>query len=256
MYRANLLIVLLAVSSVLCGQAPVYSAAAIVNSANWEAGNLAPYTFATIFGEHLADETRVRTEADSNIPGLGAVSVWVNGVEAMVFYISPEQVNFLVPIMWQSGTVKVRLTNRGIFGPVVFLELREYAPALFQLDANLVVAQRWPEYAVVTPDSPARPGDIVILYATGLGSFKEIVNDRFPLWAPLEIAARSEFRLLLDYTPVEDSSILYAGAVDQHWGLYQINLRLPEDVPDDPVIQIAIGDYISVPGIRLPLRRQ
>ncbi|MGE5570736.1 MAG: hypothetical protein ACM3S5_16985 [Rhodospirillales bacterium] len=256
MHSAGLLIVLLAVSRVLYAQAPVYSAAGIVNSASWEVGNLAPYTFATIFGERLADETRARTEADSNIPGLGAVNVRVNDFEAMVFYISPEQVNFLIPIMWKAEPVKVRLTKRGLSGPEVILELKEYAPALFQLDAGLVVAQRWPEYAVVTPESPARPGDIVVLYATGLGSFEDLVDDSAPLWAPLEIAARSGFRVLLNSTPVEDSNILYAGAVGQHWGLYQINLRLPENVPDDPTIQIAIGDYISVPDIRLPVRRQ
>ncbi|HOK46813.1 MAG TPA: hypothetical protein PLK67_12815 [Bryobacteraceae bacterium] len=256
MHRANLRIALLAISRVLFAQAPVYSAEGVVNSASWEPGNLAPYTFATIFGEHLADETRSRTEADPDTPGLGAVSVRLNGIEAMVFYISPEQVNFLVPIGWAAQTVKMRLSNRGISGPEVVLQLGEYAPALFQLDAGHVVAQRWPWYSVATPESPARPGDIVILYATGLGNFKDFVDDKAPPRAPLEIAARRQLRVLLDSIPVEDSSILYAGAVDQHWGLYQINLLVPEDVPDNPTIQLAIGDYISTPGVRLPLRRE
>ncbi len=254
MHRTSFLFVLLALAPVLDAQAPKYTAEGVSNSASWQVGNLAPYTFATIFGENLADDTKGRGEGDRSTGGIGSVDVFVNGIEAMVFYVSPKQVNFLVPIKWRPGNVTVQITNRGLAGPEMTLKLREYAPALFQLDPNLVVAQRWPEYSPATPDSPARPGEIVILYATGLGSFSRTISDYDPLRAPLEIAARKDFRLLLDNAPVEDSQILYVGAVDQYWGLYQINLRLPENIADDPTIQIAVGDYMSLPGIRLPLR--
>jgi uncharacterized protein (TIGR03437 family) len=240
--------------STLNAQSPKYSAEGIANSANWQVGDLAPYTFATISGENLADVSRGRTAGDGNNSGIASVDVFVNGVAAMVFYVSPRQVNFLVPIIWRPGNVKVWLGNRGQAGPEVTVRLREYAPALFQLDPNLIVAQRWPDYSPATPDSPARPGEVVILYATGLGAFTAPINDYIPLRAPLQIAARRDFRLLLDNVPVDDGRILYAGAVDQFWGLYQINLRLPENVADDPTVQIAIGDYISLPGLRLPLR--
>lgn len=253
--RVRRLLGLISLAGALGAQAPKYSADSIANSANWQVGNLAPYTFATIFGENLADVARGRTAGDGNNSGIASVNVFVNGVAAMVFYVSPRQVNFLVPIIWKPGNVKVWLGNRGQAGPEVTVALREYAPALFQLDPNLIVAQRWPDYSPATPDSPARPGEVVILYATGLGAFALPINDYTPVRAPLQIAARKDFRLLLDNTAVDDSRILYVGAVDQYWGLYQINLRLPDDVTEDPTVQIAIGDSISLPGLRLPLRR-
>jgi uncharacterized protein (TIGR03437 family) len=250
-----LLVALSAIAPALDAQAPKYTLEGIYNSASWEAGNLAPYTFATIFGEKLADNEKSRGEEDG-IGGIGSVDVLVNGIAARVFYISPTQVNFLLPMRWKPGDVGVRVVNRGIAGPEVTLKLREYAPALFQLDSDHVVAQRWPGYIVATPEAPAHPGEIVVLYAAGLGSFESKVTDDAPPWAPQEIAARKDFRLLLDNVPVDDDRIWYAGAVDQYWGLYQINLLLPESVPDNPVIQIAIGDHISRPELRLPLRAQ
>lgn len=253
MHRTCLLIALLALAPALKAQAPKYTAEGISNTASWEIGNLAPYTFATVFGENLSE---VEIGRDGHTPGgLGAVKVFVNDVETMVFYVSPKQVNFLVPIMWMPGDVKVRIANRGISGPVMTVNLREYAPALFQFDEHTVVAQRWPEYAVALPDAPARPGEIIVLYATGLGKFQRPIGDYDPVSAPIEIAARKDFRLLLDKVPVDDSRIWYVGGVDQYWGLYQINLLLPENVGNDPEIQIAIGDYVSRPGLRLPLRR-
>ncbi len=244
----------MALAPVLRAQVPKYAAEGVANSASWQVGYVAPYTFASLFGENLADVEKGRSAADANRAGIGSVDVLVNGSRAMVFYVSPRQVNFLVPTMWKPGNVKVQITNRGVAGPEITVNLREYAPALFQLDPNLVVAQRWPEFVPATPEAPARPEEILILYATGLGGYSFPIDDYTPPRAPLQIAARKDFRLLLDNVPVDDGNILYVGAVDNYWGLYQINLRLPGNVGDDPTVQIAIRDQMSLPGIRIPLR--
>lgn len=250
------LLAVMAPAPALRAQAPKYTAEGVANSASWQVGYVAPYTFASISGENLADLEKGRNAADANHAGIGSVDVLVNGLRAMVFYVSPKQLNFLIPMTLMPGNVKVKVVNRGTTGPEITVNLREYAPALFQLDPNLVVAQRWPEFAVATPDAPARPGEILILYATGLGGYGLRIDDYTPLRAPLQIAARKDFRLLLDSVPVDEGNILYVGAVDNYWGLYQINLRLPDNAGDDPTIQIAIREQMSLPGIRIPLRKR
>ena len=47
--------------------------------------------------------------------------------------------------------------------------LARAAPGLFQLDLQNAVATE-ADGSVLTPATPAKPGDIVILYATGLGA--------------------------------------------------------------------------------------
>ena len=83
--------------------APSYSAASIVNAADNLAGPLAPNTIATIYGTGLAYGTKWLTPDDIRggvlptvLPGTG-VRILVGGVLANLYYVSPLQINFLVP---------------------------------------------------------------------------------------------------------------------------------------------------------------
>lgn len=236
---------------------PCYTAEGIVNSASGQAGALAPYTFATIYGTNLANAARGRN-ANDPLPGIGGVNVVVNGINAMVFYVSALQVNFLVPLEAGSGEWAVYVAREGQKGPNVKVKLSEVAPALFcsLLEPAWVVAQRLPDFSPATAQSPARPGEYVILYATGLGGYAMPVEDYEPPQTAIEMQRRREFQLLLDDVPVDDSRIEYAGSVVKYWGLFQINLKLPEGIGDNPEIRIAVGGEKSPPGLRLWVRSQ
>jgi uncharacterized protein (TIGR03437 family) len=219
--------------------------------------SLAPNTLATIYGTRLAFVSKALTGTDIRggnvptiLPGTG-VRVIVGEVPAPVLYVSPTQVNFLVPSELQAGRVRLRLVLDGRNGPTVDLQLAEVSPALFQADPEFVVAAR-SDGSVITPKSPAQSGEVVILYATGLG-------DTRPRPASGEIVQRASrlerlgaFRVTVgDLTvPVED--ILYAGAAPGFAGVYQINLRLPATLPPNPEIRIGFGDDRSPAGIRIP----
>lgn len=57
-----------------------------------------PGTFASIFGEGLSEETLVATSSDGSLPKeLGGVRVYVNGIQAPISSVSPNQINFQVP---------------------------------------------------------------------------------------------------------------------------------------------------------------
>jgi uncharacterized protein (TIGR03437 family) len=109
-----------------------------------------------------------------------------------------------------------------------------------------------PDGSVITPKSPASPGEVVILYATGLGKTS-------PPAATGEIATGAAWLVrLADFhvtvnsraCPLED--ILYAGAAPGFAGLYQINLRLPARLEPNPEIRIGFGEEWSPAGVRLP----
>jgi uncharacterized protein (TIGR03437 family) len=129
------------------------------------------------------------------------------------------------------------------------------SPALFQLDAQTVVATRI-DGSVITNDAPARPGDIVTLYATGLGDTVPPVIYSTAASKAASLKLLSDFKVLLDGAPLDPSLVLYAGIAPGFAGLYQINVQIPNTVDQNPDLQIGLGDALSPPGIKLPLNSQ
>jgi hypothetical protein len=63
----------------------------------------------------------------------------------------------------------------GRAGPDVEIIIGDSSPGLFQMEANAVIATR-ADGSLISPASPAMPGDILILYAAGLGATSPAVT--------------------------------------------------------------------------------
>jgi len=261
MRYAITLVVALVLSSPLSGQTddgPSYTAAGIVNAADNQPGPLAPNTLASIYGVRLSYVTAAISPNDilggvlpTVLPGTG-VNVIVGNIAATIYYVSPDQINFLVPADLLPGKSSVQVVLEGHSGPAVAITLAAASPALFQLDAQNAVAVR-PDGSVITPQAPAKPGEIVLLYATGLGQtvppvpYREVFNQAAPL------AELADFKLVLDGAAAESGAVAYAGIAPGFAGLYQINLILPKSTKANPEIQIGFGKELSISGIHLPV---
>ena len=237
--------------------APIYTAASIVNAADNQSGALAPNTIATVYGKNLAYTTRALTASDilgGVLPtalGTSDVRVMIGGFPANLYYVSPTQVNFLVPAILLPGPVNVQLVIDGLAGPGIAMRLAAAAPGLFQLDAVNAVATR-PDGSVITPDNPARGGDIVILYATGLGqTVPPVVYGELPT-AAAWLTRMADFKVIVNGSAVDPGAVLYAGIAPYFAGLYQINVRLPGVMEANPELRIGLGDALSLAGVKLP----
>src|SRR5205807_2011386 len=81
------------------------------------------------------------------------------------------------------------------------------------------------DYSLVTAAKPAKPGEILILFATGLGPTRPCVDPGQPFTAdPLQVV-NSPVQVLLNGTP---SQVLYAGGYPGSVDGYQINFRVPD----------------------------
>ena len=58
--------------------------------------------------------------------------VLINQIFADVYYVSPGQVNVLIPPSLTAGPVTVQLVNDGLAGPPVTITLSASAPVLFE----------------------------------------------------------------------------------------------------------------------------
>lgn len=239
--------------------APSYSGASIVNSADNQPGPLSPNCIASMYGTGLAYTTRAVAASDIHggvlptvLPGTG-VRVLVSGIPASIYYVSPTQINFLVPSNLLPGPADIQVVLDALAGPDVSVQIAATAPALFQLDQQNAIATR-PDGSLITPDNPASPGGVIVLYATGLGqtvpplSYGEVPTTAMP------IQQLSSLQILLAGVAVDSTAILYAGVAPGFAGLYQINLRLPDSVGTNPEIQVGLLDQPSPPGVLLPVQ--
>lgn len=236
---------------------PAYCAATVVNSADSLPTVLAPNTIATVYGKYLSTVTVSLTAADlsssgelpTRLPGTDA-HVLVGGMEATPYYISPTQINFLIPPNFLPARTTFTVVNQGLAGPLLTLELQATSPALFLLDAQTVVATH-ADGSVITTTKPAQPGEIVILYATGLGPTSPPVQPGQIPTTAAPLVGGSDFQVLLDGLPAPEEDVQYAGVAPFFAGLYQINLQLPSSTGANPEIRIGCMGQISPALIHL-----
>ena len=241
-------------------QAPSYSASGIVNSATGLPNAIAPNSFVTLYGTGLSNATRsigpedVRAGILPTVLGGTGVRVLVGGFPAYIFFVSPTQVNFLVPSNLIPGPTEFQLVLDGRAGPAIKVTLSETAPGLYPMDEESIIAAH-ADGEPTTADNPARPGEVIVLYANGLGpTTPSVINGQVPTKAA-RIKYASLLHLSLNGEPVDPSNILYAGITPYSAGMYQINLKVPDGTPDDPEVRIQLPGSESPAGTRIRIRR-
>jgi len=236
------------------GQAPQYFSGSIVNSSDYTSGPFAPNSALSIFGTNLSWSTHALTSSDiagNTLPTeLANVAVYVDNWPAPLLYVSATQINFLVPGNEIGGSITVRVVREGVTGPGVTLTLTDAAPALFDLGTGYVIATH-ADGSLITADSPAHAGDIVVVYATGLGQTEPNPNPGEIPKTAAEIVAAASLAVYLDGTPLQLWEIKYAGVTPFSVGLYQINIQLPSTVGTNPQIQVAVGAQSSKTGLQI-----
>ncbi len=251
----------LALAACLCAQDtnPKYTAAGIVNGANFTAGPVAPNTVVSLFGENLSWTEKAMGLDDLKggaMPTkLAGVQVLVAGYPAHLYYVSEKQVNLLIPCYLAPGVVEMGLVRDGTWGPLVKVTLQKAAPALFQLPDGQPIAAHL-DGSLITKDAPAGAGEIIVLYATGLGciQYQDARDDGILPTAAQWLCDMNQFSVRIGGAPVDAGLILYAGVAPGFAGLYQVNLKMPDHFPPNPEIRLAVGGSVSMANVSLPAR--
>jgi uncharacterized protein (TIGR03437 family) len=192
--------------------APVVGA--VVNAAGYGTA-LATGSLATIFGSNLAGGTALA----STFPlphELAGTRVEIDGAPALLYYVSPAQINFVIPA---TGGQSLAVVRGETASAAVKPSIGFWAPGLFTLDSapGGAVAAEHADGSVITTGNPARRGETIQLFGTGMG----IINPALmiPIPAPVvQVGGRQ-------------AQITYAGAAPGLPGVTQINLVVPGDAP-------------------------
>ena len=262
MYRSPLLLALLALCPTLPAESsrksttPAYAAASVVNSATSLPDALAPNAIATIYGTDLSYGTNQASSANifnHMLPEvLAGVRVYVGRYSASLYYVSPRQINFVMPAL-RSGDWDLYVAREGTAGPQVRITLRDVGPGLYQWEPGMI-ASTHADGSNITKDHPAHGGETVVLYGTGLGETEPAVVVGQINMVAAQMLRLSDLRIVVGGKTLDSASTAYAGVTPGSPGLYQVNVRLPKQVAANPEIRLTIGDQSGPSNMKLPLR--
>jgi len=213
---------------------PEFQTAQVVNAAAASAA-LAPNTFVSILGGALSAITRNANSSDfagTKLPtSLSGVSVTANGESAFVTYVSPTQINALLPADLQPGPVKIQTFNNGLESQTTTVTLQAAGPAFFVLTGGKYVATH-ANGTLVAPagltagvtSSPAAAGETIVLYANGFGATTGTIPNGSIITTPLLLAANPTVTI-----GGVSAMVAFAGLTEA--GVYQLNVVVPSGLP-------------------------
>ncbi len=228
-------------------QLPEYSAASIVNAASQRAGRIAPNSIFTIYGKNLSFSTWALAPGDirngnlpTDLPGLN-VSVLVRGIAVPLYYVSPGQINALIPREFTAGVARVEVRRGAAAGPRVEIQIVPEALDLFTFEDNYAAATH-PNGATVTVENPVRAGNYVVLYGTGWGAtaLSDFQTPQVAQTAAL-LQRWADFQVRMGDRDLPRDHVWYAGLTPGFAGLYQVNVRVPEDFTESAECWLRIG---------------
>jgi uncharacterized protein (TIGR03437 family) len=191
----------------------------VVNGASFTS-SLATGELVSIFGQQLA--SGISRASGFPLPMyLDGSTVTLNGVPMALIFASPGQINAALPLD-ALGPATVRVTTSAGFAETA-IDIGDVAPAIFP--SAIAHANGTP----VSATAPVTPGETLVIYMTGLGQVDGAIaaGQAAPVSPLLRVLAPVEVQIGAT-TPITPD---FAGLTPGFVGLYQVNVRIPLDLP-------------------------
>ncbi len=245
-YLAAGLLLLLGATSApdsLWAQAPDLPPNSVVNGASFRAaadpnGAVAPGGLVAIFGANLAGETQLAmsvplsTRLPDTPEGTTVTFTAGNDYEAPLFFVSAGQINAQVPFEVTPGAVSVRVQRGSETSATQTVQVANVSPGIFtanQRGTGAGAILHADNFQAVSESDPARPGEFLLIFCTGLGPVDPPVSsgDLAPSAEPL---ARTTSVPMVNIGGIP-AQVTFSGLAPGFVGLYQVNLQVPAGVP-------------------------
>ena len=212
----------------------------VVNAASFApvGAPLSPGGFFTLFGAGLASATTVAARLPFPTT-LGNVQVQVNGVAAPLYLTSAGQISALVPLAASGSTASIVVINSGQRSNTVEIPLTRTSPGIFTIPpaGTGPGALLHTNFTLVSAASPARRGETLQLFLTGLGAVTPTIQDGAAApGSPLSVVT-SDVKVYVGGRP---ATVLFKGLAPGLAGLYQINFTVPASAPTGTSVALGI----------------
>ncbi|MSO19217.1 MAG: hypothetical protein EXQ56_01950 [Acidobacteria bacterium] len=243
----------------VAGPVPTVADGATVNNGSFaqHPAPLGPGSIAAIFGANLNDGTALCSSSFGGdgklITSLCGASVTVNNIAAPIFYATPGQLGIQIPFeLAGSATANVTVTVAGQSSTPRTVFIDTAAPGIFSLSQTgsgpgAILIANSNILAVATGSvpgrttRPARRGEIVTIFLTGLGVTSPALATGSPSTGnPTATPAT----VTIDALP---ATVLFSGTAPGFVGLNQINVTVPTAarIANDVPVVVTLGTKIS-----------
>jgi uncharacterized protein (TIGR03437 family) len=263
--RIRLCILLAAAATLGWAQTPaVRGTDGILNGASFQSGlPIAAGSLISIFGSSLASSV---AQADT-IPlsnSLGGVTVeFQNGgtsISAPMLYVQPDgqnapsQINAQIP--WEivtpgtTQTVNVVVTNNGVKSAPAPVSVAPFSPGVFASNGLAIAVNSDGTLTWAAGTIPgltthaAKAGDVLIVYANGLGAVDNAVADGQNSLDQLRHTVTTPIVTLGGIS----AQVLFSGLSPQFVGVNQLNIKVPANAPIGNNVQL----QLQIGGITTP----
>ena len=189
-------------------------------------GGIAEGSLFVAFGYNMGPATLVQSgyPLATNLSGTSvSVTVGSTTVDALMVYTSASQIAAILPSKTPAGAGKVTVAYNGVASSPVPITVAASSFGTYSISSNGVGPGiiTGADYLVKTSASPARPGETLILWGTGLGPITGDESQRPP---PLNQFTPAVF---VGNLPAK---VMYAGRSGCCAGLDQVNLVVPPGI--------------------------
>jgi len=224
---------------------PFLSHGGVTNSAGvGSARGVAPGSVASVYGTSLTAESVVGPSSPM-ARTLAGVTVHIATRPLPLYFASPNQINFQIPADLTPGVQTVTVSSEGMPDVSSEFSIVRNAPGLFPavIDGQTYAMVMHEDGTPVTASAPARQGELLTAYGTGLGPTDHIrpeangipASPRFMILDPVSIQVGASA-----ITP--ESAFAAPGQV----GIDAIQFRLDGSAPSGAAIPL----YLTVNGVR------
>ena len=236
---------------------PAAAVGSVLNIGTYARGETLAQGGATaVFGEQFVPlgTAAAGAEATPYPTTISGVQVFVNSVAAPLYYVSYDQVNFLIPYETPPGDAVIRVDRAGQRGNSVGVTIERRVPRImlfssFPGDYGIIVNATQGGYPLpanlgIPGGAPAKPGDVLVIYAIGLGATSPpVASGAGSPTSPLAIVQPNPVVVFGTPGPFSNFSAepFFAGLVPGFMGLYQINVVVPPGAPVGNSVPISLG---------------
>jgi uncharacterized protein (TIGR03437 family) len=226
---------------------PQINAGGVVNNASYGlASSVAPGSIAALFGTNLTNGTSCLPPACNPAFGsngklgttMAGAQVSVNGTPVPIFYATSGQLGIQIPFEVTGASATVSVSVAGQTSTPATITVAAVSPGIFTAtaDGKGAGAITHVDGSAVTTQNPAHAGEVVILYATGLGQVAPAVpTGALPAGASNTFASVTLTIGGITFSPD------FAGLSGCCVGLNQINARVPAGVSSGNAVPVVLN---------------
>ncbi|HEY6392390.1 MAG TPA: hypothetical protein VIX89_13985, partial [Bryobacteraceae bacterium] len=234
--------------------APVLFKNGTVNVFNRVSGGaLAPGTIVEVYGTGLASGTA--TPGVLPLPNsFNGTIVVAGGFQLPLYYLSDGQLDAEIAVDLPANQQHAILVAAN--GTFTIPDLIDVVPVQLGVAAYTdghAIAQHGADFSYVTASSPAKPGEVLVIYLSGMGPTNPAVKSGDPAPGTEPLARVTLIPAVM--VDGQDANVGYAGLSPGFVGLYQVNFTVPSNAKNGNLNLVIVQNGVTANITKLPVAK-